>query len=125
MDYIMINKAIEEYNTKSTKEIRKELQAITKTYKYSSVTEFCKKANITRPTYYKLNRNRRARPNFETYVKIKMIGPNPISKEKEEKIKRERKIKTIEATKEYQHKYYLRVTKVKRAEKRKEKEVCK
>ena len=107
------------------KEIREEIQAITKTYRYGSVTEFCKKANITRPTFYELNRDRRARPNFETYVKIKMIGPNPISKEKEEKIKRERKIRTKEMTKEYQHEYYLKVTKVKRAERRKEKEICK
>lgn len=120
MDYTMINKAIEEYNAKPTKEIRKELQAITKTYRYSSVTEFCNKANITRSTYYDLNRNRKARPSFETYVKIKMVGSNPISKEKEEKIKRERKIRTKEMTKEYQHEYYLKVTKVKRAERRKE-----
>ena len=121
MDYIMINKVIEEYNTKSTKEIREELQAITKTYRYVSVTKFCKKAKITSPTFYELNRNRTSRPSFETYVKIKMIGPNPISKEKEERIKKERKIRVIETTKEYQHEYYLRVTKVKRAEKRKEK----
>ena len=49
-----------------------------------------------------------------------MVGSNPISKEKEEKIKRERKIRTKEMTKEYQHEYYLKVTKVKRAERRKE-----
>lgn len=122
MDCVLINEAIQEYNSKSTKEIREEIQAITKTYKYRNITEFCNKANITRQTYYELNKNRTARPKFEVYVKVKMIGPSSDPWEKKSSSAKGRKrILSDEDKKKYQHDYYMRVTKVKRAEKRKQK----
>lgn len=123
MDYALVNEAIQEYNSKSTTEIREEIQAITKTYKYGDITTFCNKANITRQTYYELNKNRTARPKFEVYMKVKMVGPSSDPWEKKSRAVKGRRVLNDEDRKRYQHEYYMNVTKVKRAEKRKQKGV--
>lgn len=121
MDFKALAKQITEYNARSTDDIRAEVCTVINTYKLKQIPEFCKQVGISKDYFYCLRKDCcNCRPSFELYVKIMAIGPNPIQSNP---VKHTRKKRTDTQRKydykQYQHDYYLRVTKIKRAEKRK------
>lgn len=120
----IINTALKEYSERSTEDICREIQEITKTYKYDSekLNWFCEKVGISVHTYYMLNKQNKEtcpyRPSFEVYVRVMNVGKNLDPKNgtaTKPKVK-----KNPCSSKEYQHHYYETVTKPKRQAKRKD-----
>ena len=113
---------MDEYYAKTTDEIRKELQIIARTYLFHSgdLQAFCDKLHVSKHTVYMITKNNHTyRPSFEVYARIKSIGQNPDFDSRLEKPKATARCsKSKEEIKAYQHDYYMKVTKGKRAERK-------
>ena len=123
MDYTELVQTIDEYYNKPVEEVQKELHDIIHTYKFNGMPEFCDKVKISKHTMYVLSKNHPKKPSFEIYARIKSVGANPNPRKPAIKqVKQPISSKKTKSLKEYNHDYYMAVTKKKREEKRKAKE---
>lgn len=121
MNYIEIAKAIEDFDSMTSEEIQNNIKPIIKSYSKEFLSEYLE---VSKENLYRMCKSLFVKNNekirFTTYVKIMSLGINP--KYNGKRFYRSRKtpeeIKTKQ--KEYQHRYYMEVTKKKRAQKRME-----
>lgn len=141
MNYLDIAKAIEDYDSMTSEEVQNNIKPIIKSYSKDFLSTYL---GVSKENLYRMCKSIFVRNNekirFTTYIKIVSLGINPeyygkrICKpmakgarknSKDENISictRTRKTpEEIKAKqKEYQHRYYMEVTKKKRAQKRME-----
>lgn len=130
MNYKSIQAAIEVYERMSAQEVQDQVKPIIKSYDKEVLA---KKLGLSENTLYQYCKTwfveEGKKPDFTAYIGIMALGMNP------EKRIRSRKCRTYQrhsqckdpekikqSLKEYQHRYYLEVTKKKRAEEKRAKE---
>lgn len=119
MDYEYIKKCIDDYDGMSPTDVQNQIKPIIKSYRVDDLaamlgvsTEllycFCKKQ-------YVVNNKK---PSFATYIEIMAVGVNPECKCIDKSTWDGRSERVVKGTyadkKEYQHLYYMEVTKIKR-----------
>ena len=141
MDYKEIQKAIVEYNNMSSQDVQEQIKPIIKSYNRKDLAT---KLGISKEALYTYCKTWFAKedkkPQFAIYIGIMALGESKepvknnrgrktlsetkrIQKTQTRKEKEQNKAVQKEKLKEYQHKYYMEVTKKKRAEKRMKRKV--
>ena len=141
MNYIEIAKAIEDFDSMTSEEIQNNIKPIIKSYSKEFLSEYLM---VSKENLYRMCKSLFVRNNekirFTTYIKIMSLGINP--KYNGKRFYKSRKTSVQKSTgnnndivhirtrktpeeikakqKEYQHRYYMEVTKKKRAQKRME-----
>ena len=127
MNYIEIAKAIEDFDSMTSEEIQNNIKPIIKSYSKEFLSEYL---GVSKENLYRMCKSLFVRNNekirFTTYIKIISLGKTSVQKStgNNNDIVHLRTRKTPEEIKakqkEYQHRYYVEVTKKKRAQKRME-----
>lgn len=141
MNYIEIAKAIEDFDSMTSEEIQNNIKPIIKSYSKEFLSEYL---GVSKENLYRMCKSLFVRNNekirFTTYIKIMSLGINP--KYNGKRFYKLRKTSVQKSTgnnndivhlrtrktpeeikakqKEYQHRYYVEVTKKKRAQKQME-----
>lgn len=130
VNYKLIQDAIIEYENMTSLEIQNQVMPIIKSYNVNFLSE---KIGVSKEVLYKCCKKgfviKDWKLSFEIYIKIMAMGSNenpkgetrgrPAGRILTEEERKQRAAQSKEKRKEYQHRYYMEVTKKKKAEKRK------